>query len=320
MLETLPGLLDHLGEPFGDSSLLPTALLSRHTRTQVTVALSGDGGDELFAGYWRYLGHHYLQRYLSYPAWLRQGVIQPLVSLLPASRSGPWSNRVRQMRKMLRAVSAEWQASVASDPLAVHLAWAHILAPELADLFADPDRYSAGAADLLHLFRRTTRDAAPQALDAADPLNEILLTDLLVGLPGDMLHKVDLASMRYGLEVRVPLLDPDVVCFAVGLPSAYKLADGRRKRILTDAYSDLLPADILGRGKMGFELPVGEWLRHELRPMFTDLVTRDTVESLGPLNYDAVTRAYDQHAARRADHTELLYSLLVLCWWWRRHA
>ncbi|UCG33501.1 MAG: asparagine synthase (glutamine-hydrolyzing), partial [Phycisphaerales bacterium] len=260
VLDALPGLIDHLSEPFGDSSLLPTAVLSKQTREHVTVALSGDGGDELFAGYWRYLGHHYLRRYLAYPGWLRKGLLEPAVNALPASRSGAWSNRIRQMRKMLRAVSSKWHDIAVDDSLAAHVIWAHILSPDLADLLPDADRYAAGARELLDVFRTITREAAGDLLDPNDPMNEILLADLLVGLPGDMLHKVDLASMRYGLEVRVPMLDPAVVTFAAALPSSHKLADGRRKRILTDAYRDLLPAEILDRPKMGFELPVGEWL------------------------------------------------------------
>jgi asparagine synthase (glutamine-hydrolysing) len=317
VLGALPGLLDHLSEPFGDSSLLPTAILSEQTREHVTVALSGDGGDELFAGYWRYLGHHYLRRYLAYPGWLRKGLLEPTVNVLPASRSGPWANRVRQMRKMLRAASSKWHDLAVQDPLAAHVIWAHTLSPDLADLLPERGRYATGTRELLDLFRTITRDAAGHLLDPDDHMKEILLADLLVGLPGDMLHKVDLASMRYGLEIRVPMLDPAVAGFAVGLPSSYKLADGRRKRILTDAYRDLLPPEILDRPKMGFELPVGEWLRNQLRPIYQDVVTRETVESLGPLDNAAITRAYDQHCARRADHTELLYSVLVLCFWWR---
>jgi asparagine synthase (glutamine-hydrolysing) len=318
VLKELPALLDHLGEPFGDSSLLPTALLSMHTRKQVTVALSGDGGDELFAGYRRYAGHHYLRRYLSWPGWLRRRVIEPLVNLLPASRSGPWSNRLRQVRKTLRAVSTLRAAPEAIDPLEAHLAWAQILDPEFADLFAEPTQFESGVAHLIHLLRSHIADGCNESIYQGDAMNEILAADLLVGLPGDMLHKVDLASSRYGLEVRVPLLDPDVVRLVASLPSTYKLVGSRGKRILTDAYRGLLPDDILERSKMGFELPVGEWLRDELRPMFTGVVTREAIESIGSLNYGAVTRAYEQHTARRADHTELLYSLLSLCWWWKR--
>lgn len=317
VIAELPHMLDHLGEPFGDSSLLPSAILSRHTRKHVTVALTGDAGDELFAGYWKYRGQHYLQRYLSWPVWIRRALIEPGLRLLPAGRYGTWANRVRRARKMLRAVSKNW-IGPHDDPLSAHLAWSQILAPDLADLFANPEQYLRGAHDLLHLLRSAIRNGVAGTPAHRDPLNRILLADLFVGLPADMLHKTDLASMRYGLEARVPFLDPRVVEFASALPSKWKLDNGRPKRILADAYRGLIPPEILNRPKMGFEMPVGEWFRNELRDMFHDVVTRDAIESIGHVNYSTVSRTWEEHHNRRADHSELLFSLLSLCWWWRK--
>jgi asparagine synthase (glutamine-hydrolysing) len=218
---------------------------------------------------------------------------------------------------LLRAESPPF-SSLASDPLAAHLAWAHVLSPARADLFRDPRAYQRGIEPLLDHFRRAVRDGSDIDNPQPDPLNEILLADLFVGLPGDMLRKVDLASMRYGLEVRVPFLDPTVVEFAAAMPSAFKLADGRGKRILIDAYRGLIPDDILHRRKMGFELPVGEWLRGPLHDFFRDTVTRDVIESCELIDYAAVERAFDDHRNRRADHSELLFSLLSLCRWWQK--
>ena len=302
VIAALPGLLTHVGEPFGDASLLPTALVSREARKFVTVALSGDAGDELFAGYWRYVGHHYLQRYRLLPARVRQWLIEPLLARMRVGKAHALGDRARQMRKMLRATS--------SDMLENHLAWAQILAPEAADIFADPPDLARGGQELAELFARAASDAP-----ADDPLNRILRVDLLVGLPGDMLHKVDLASMRHSLEVRVPLLDYRVVEYVTALPSSYKLAGKQTKRLLRDAYRDVLPADVLARPKMGFELPIGEFLRAELRDMFHDTVTKDTLESIGPFNHAAVKRLYDDHLHHRAEHADLLYALLALCWW-----
>lgn len=320
VLETVDPVLRHLGEPFADSSLLPTALVSRHTRRHVTVALSGDGGDELFAGYWRYAGHHYLRRYRRLPGLLRRGVIEPLLRLVPEARTNRLLDRLRQIRKLVRGdlPLTDFRGSVKNlpDPLDTHLAWTRILdRATSADLLGREP--AACAAD--HLRARFDGAAADLGADAGalTPLERILLADLAIGLPADMLHKVDIASMLHSLEVRVPLLSVDVVRFAAGLPIEYKMRGARGKRILRDAFADVLPEPILRREKMGFEVPVGEFLRNELAPMYRDLVTPAALGDLG-LDPSTAARLHDQHCRRRADHTEILWALLVLCHWWRR--
>jgi asparagine synthase (glutamine-hydrolysing) len=305
ILDTVEPVLSHLGEPFADSSLLPTAMVSRHTRQHVTVALSGDGGDELFAGYWRYAGHHYLARYRRLPRVLRKGVIEPLLKVAPQARSNRLLDRLRQARKLLRGDSA--------DALATHLAWARIIDQQQAADLLGRDLAAGATESLVSLYRD-----APSRLreDAAEltPLDRVLLADLAIGLPDDMLHKVDTASMLHSLEVRVPLLSVDVVNFAAALPIEYKMQGSRGKRILRDAFADVLPETILHREKMGFEVPVGEFLRNELAPMYRDVVTPATLADLG-LNPSTAKRLYDEHLRRRADHNEILWDLLVLCHW-----
>lgn len=301
VLATVEPILDHLGEPFGDSSLLPTALVSRHTRRHVTVALSGDGGDELFGGYWRYLGHHYLRRYHRMPAMIRRGLIEPLLNHLPDARTTPWLDRARQLRKLLRGQS--------EDPLGRHVAWSRITTDNVARDLIGPAR----AAEARERLRSLYESAAPE-LHPQDELGRILRADLKLTLPGDMLFKVDTASMAHSLEVRVPLLSRDLVEFVTALPIDYRISATRTKRILRDAFRDVLPESILHRKKMGFEVPVGEFLRHELRDMFNDVVTPATLDAFG-IDSQAVSRFHDQHTRRRADHTELLWSLLVLCKW-----
>jgi asparagine synthase (glutamine-hydrolysing) len=305
VIATIPAMLDHIAEPFADASLIPTAILSEHTRGAVTVALSGDGGDELFAGYWRYRGHDYLNRYHCVPAFIRHGLIEPLARALPAGKSSRLSNRVRQFHKLLRAQS--------DDPLERHLAWSQILAPEAADrLFV-----ALPSVDLVGIFESIVREGRERRR-VDDPLTDILETDLLVNLPGDMLHKVDLASMRYSLEVRVPFLDRAVVELASSLPGHYKLDGGRGKQVLIDAYRDRLPAEVLARPKMGFELPIGEFLRAELRELFHDVVTPDAVAAFPLLRYDGVQSLYREHFHRRGEHADVLYAIFVLCGWHAR--
>ncbi len=307
VLAAVPRVLDRLGEPFGDSSIIPTALLSEFARRHVTVALSGDGGDELFGGYWRYLGHGTLDAYSRIPRLLRRLVVEPAMASLSASRAGVLANRVRQFRKLLRAESA--------DALARHVVWSRILSPQAECVLAHANRAADLDAATASLARRLT-DLMPDD----DPLNRVLAFDLLYQLPSDMLHKVDQASMMHSLEVRVPLLDYGVVEHALGLPSSAKIDRGIRKRILIDAYRGVLPDDVLDRPKQGFEVPIGEYLRGPLQPMFRDVVSRSALESIGMLSYDGVERVFQAHLARQADHTDLLFAVLSLCWWWRRQA
>jgi asparagine synthase (glutamine-hydrolysing) len=313
VLAAVEPLLDHLGEPFADSSLLPTFLVSSQTRRHVTVALSGDGGDELFGGYWRYLGHHYLARYHRVPAPLRQRVIEPVLQRLPAARSSPWLNRLRQARKLV--------AGDREDPIERHLAWARAIDEPTAAALVGP----RPASETTRTLRRIYRDAPgewsrwPVPPYAPDALSHILLADLAVGLPADMLFKVDIASMYHGLEVRVPLLSADLVDFVTSLPIEYRVQGSQTKRVLREAFRDILPPAILDRPKMGFEVPVGEFLRHELRDVYLDLVTPRALADLG-LDAATAARLDREHRDLRHDHSPILWALLVLCGWRdRRH-
>ncbi|MCH8241436.1 MAG: asparagine synthase (glutamine-hydrolyzing) [Planctomycetes bacterium] len=305
-VEAIPRVLDHLGEPVGDASIIPTALLSEFAAQSVTVALSGDGADELFGGYWRYLGHSTLNAYRAIPRIVREYLIEPSLRLFGSSKSSLIGNRVRQIRKLLRT----------GDPnaLARHIAWSRILAPEFSDLLVPTDRSIEADRNALQRAKAMTESLA----DSRDPLAGILAYDLLYQLPADMLHKVDLAGMMHSLEVRVPFLDPALVRMALALPSSAKIHRGMRKRVLVEAYRGRLPDPVLDRPKQGFELPIGEFLRNRLRDLFHDTVDRETVESIGLLSYDAIQSIYEQHLNRRAEHADVLFSLLSLCWWWRR--
>jgi asparagine synthase (glutamine-hydrolysing) len=231
-------------------------------------------------------------------------VIEPVLARLPTSKATRRADRVRQFRKLLRAGAGDvWDR---------HLAWSQILSPEARVILrpAAMEMLEAGDPVIEHM-----RETAPAADDL---LNRVLAFDLQVGLPGDMLHKVDLASMFHSLEVRVPLLDVRLVNAVVPLPSPFKVYRGMRKRLLIDAHRGLLPEEILQRGKKGFEVPVGEFLRGPLGELFRDTVSRRAVENLGLIDHDAVQRVFADHCARRQDHADLLYALLVLCRWAER--
>jgi len=305
VLDAIPRILDHLSEPVGDSSIIPTALVSEFARRTVTVALSGDGGDELFGGYWRYLAHFILAAYHRVPGLFRHALIEPLLRRSPTSKSSWLGNRARQLRKLVRATDP--------DPLSRHLAWSRIIAPEAESLFSDNGAIRTFDDHMLATAQSLACIAAPN-----DDLNRILAFDLRYQLPADMLHKVDTASMMHSLEVRTPFLDFNVVEHALKLPSAFKIDRGRKKRILVDAYRGVLPDEILDRSKQGFEVPIGEYLRGPLRELFQDTVTRTAIDSLGILSYQAVQAIYDAHISRRGEHADLLFALLSLCHW--RHS
>jgi len=302
VLKAIPKILDHLSEPFGDSSIIPTSLLSSFARQNVTVALSGDGADELFAGYWRYAAHDSWRAYQRIPTWLRSRVIEPVAARLASTKGSTWGNRVRQFHKLLRSRSP--------DKLTRHLAWSRIVSDQTFESLTDG--YAGGELD------DSTVELAEAMLGkygADDQINRILAFDLQYGLPADMLHKVDTAGMMHSLEVRVPFLDPQVASLAWSMPGCWKIDRGRRKRVLVDAYRGLVPDLALDRPKQGFEVPVGEMLRGPLYGLFRDIVDRPTVEAMQVLSFDGVERVLSDHCARRAENADILFTILSLCWW-----
>jgi asparagine synthase (glutamine-hydrolysing) len=313
VLDAIPRVLDHLAEPFGDSSIIPTSLIAEFAHRHVVVALSGDGGDELFGGYWRYLGHDALKLYNRIPSPIRRALVEPALRRLASSKGTRLANRVRQIRKLIRATAqreGEAPAEPQAEYLARHLAWSRILAPEAEALFHDQRVIRECDERVLAEAERVTA-----SMPAGDPLNRILAFDLSYQLPADMLQKVDLAGMMHSLEVRVPLLDHDVVDLVAPLPSTFKVYRGLRRRILTDAYRGRLPDDVFDRSKQGFEVPIGEYFRGPLRDMFHSVVTREAIESFELLSYSAVETIYQDHLARRGEHADLLFALLSVCWW-----
>ncbi|MCC7293118.1 MAG: asparagine synthase (glutamine-hydrolyzing) [Phycisphaerales bacterium] len=305
VIDAIPAVLDHLSEPFGDSSIIPTTLVSRLARRHVTVALSGDGADELFGGYWRYTAHAALRSYQRIPAVLRNGLLLPLLRRAGSAKSSPGANRARQFRKLLRAGGG--------DALARHLAWARILSPEAERILREPQALRHAEQAVLSTARQLSQPFAPP-----DDMDSVLAFDVQYGLPGDMLHKVDLASMSCSLEVRVPFLDPQVAAMGLAMPFAWKVDRGLRKRILVDAYRGILPDAVLDRPKQGFEVPFGEYLRGPLRNLFGDVVTAKAVESFAFLRFEGIEQILQDHLNRRSEHGDLLFALLSLCWWSRR--
>lgn len=298
-------LMTFLDEPLGDVSVFPTFLVSQLARQHVTVALGGDGGDELFAGYDHYIADKLALRYGRLPTFLRRGVIEPLLSSLPPGRAK--KGIVNRLKRFV--------AGLRYPPELAHARWMvfydevekqALFTGDLAAQRSQADAYSYVAR---YLWRNGTR---PQ-------LNDQLYADLKTYLADDILVKVDRMSMAVSLEARVPFLDHGVVEYAFSIPASLKLRGFTRKYILRKAVSRLLPQSILARGKEGFSIPMKNWLRGELRPMMMDLLSPGRLQRQGWFEPDYVQQLIAEHLAERANHSHRLWPLMVFQLWCDRY-
>lgn len=286
----LPKLAAIFAEPFADSSALPTHYLSRETRQHVKVALSGDGGDELFAGYDRYRAMRLSERFQNFP----QRFTLPVANML---RTGsPKSRRVRLARFLagLRLPAPQRYASymrLFDDPLLSSL-YPTLTAPH-TNLAAEFEKLS---------FNR-------------DPVQTALALDRITYLPDDLLTKLDRASMLHALEVRSPFMDPALVTFAAGLSTSQLLSAGS-KTLLRKAFAPDLSAEVFRRKKMGFAVPIGQWFRSSLKDMLHDRLFDPHSFAQTHFNMKVVHQLFDEHQSQSIDHSQRLYALLMLELWW----
>ena len=302
-LDILPRLIWQYDEPFADSSAIPTMYLSEMTRRHVTVALSGDGGDELFAGYERYQAVRLGTVFDRLPGPLRSLLTSKLWQRIPASVRQ--KSRRRRVKRLL--------AALGEDPQRRYLKWIGIF---------DDDRrralYSPGFLDQLD-----GCDAAGFLSDAyttcptRDFVTRTTCTDVLTYLPCDILTKVDIASMTYGLECRSPLLDHHVVELAARMPLGLKQTWTTKKRILIETFSDLLPVSIQKRPKMGFGVPLDHWFRDELKPLLHEILLDRRSLERGYFEPSAVRQLVNEHVSAQWDHSYRLWALLCFEAWHR---
>ena len=302
LVPKLPAMLD---EPLGDASILPTALLSAFAREHVTVALGGDGGDELFAGYPMHQAHRV--------AGVARMTPTPLRSLAAAAaRALPveHSNFALPFKVLSFLKGAGVEA-----PLN-HALWMSSFAPaEQKSVLTDDAWERAGAGR--EAFRAVFESW--QQSEGAPPLARATHLDALTYLPNDILTKVDRASMRVALEVRAPFLARAVVEFAFALPDSFRMRGHSGKRLLKDAARPLLPAEIVDRPKKGFGIPVAAWISGPLRDLVQDVLSPYALKRAGIFNPDAVDRMLQQHLQRRADLRKPIWTLLVFELWRRHH-
>jgi asparagine synthase (glutamine-hydrolysing) len=289
-----------MDEPFSDPSLVPTYLLSRFTRRHVTVALGGDGGDELFAGYPMYRGHYWANLYQRLPGFIQSGLIEPMVHHLPKK-----TKNLSFDFKALRFIVGTKYETVAR-----HHIWFGSFTPEEQNSLLTPDVLQATDGDIYRQAREMR-----SACDAQDLIESMQNLDTRLYLAEDILTKVDRASMAVSLEVRAPFLDPRVAEYAASLPANYKLRGGKTKYILKRAVADLVPPFVTRRSKKGFGVPVAEWLKGKLRPLARDLLSPERVRRAGVFNAEYVARLQDEHERGVANHRKLLWTLLMFELW-----
>ncbi len=302
-LESLPKLIWHYDEPFADSSAIPTMALCEVTSRSVKVAVTGDGGDELFAGYDRYRAVRLGKQIDSLPGFLRRIIASSIWQKLPAS-----VNQKTLLRKIKRFLG-----SASLEPRSRYLQWIAIFQKAQRDQL-----YSASFRNSLQSFQAD--HWLPEVylqFPGRDIVTQTTAVDVVSYLPCDILNKVDIASMSVGLECRSPLLDHKIAEFTSRIPLDFKLKRKTGKRILRDAFAELIPESILNRPKMGFGVPVDHWFRHELKPMLYDILLSDRALSRGYFEPDAVRNLVEEHVSSNADHSYRLWAMLVLETWQR---
>jgi asparagine synthase (glutamine-hydrolysing) len=302
LVEHLPDIVD---EPLGDGSFIATYLLARFARRAVTVALSGDGGDEVFAGYPTYQAHRIARAYDHVPALLRDRLIRPLVEAWPVSHGN-----LSLDFKLKRFVSG-----IGYDDVDRHARWMGSFTPEEQRDLLTPD--TLARMDTGPSFEAFRQIVAPAL--AVTPLARLLYLDFKTYLGEGVLTKADRASMACSLEVRVPLLDRRIIELAAHWPDHLKLRGLTTKYLFKRALRGRVPADILRRPKKGFGVPLARWFRGELRPLVGDLLGPDAVARGGLFRPAAVEQLLTEHVAGTRDHRKKLYTLLVYQLWAARH-
>lgn len=306
LMDCVPSIIWNCDEPVADSSILPTFCLSLLTRQHVKVALSGDGGDELFGGYERYVADRYLHYYNVIPESVRRNMMTPLLSFAShsAAAEGSAQQRLEQMATFSPMSDAER-----------HLNW--------LSFFTHHEKMSLFSREIARALRQYNSGDRMQAVyNFADGkgrgfTDQQLLVDFLTYLPETLMMKVDRASMAHGLEVRCPLLAKEVVELAMSVPAGLKIKATTTKRLLKQTFWNFLPAEILYRRKQGFEVPLGAWFRGPLREPLRDLITGQTAKQRELFSQHYIERLLHEHDEGFKDHGHKLWMLLNVELWHR---
>jgi len=291
-------------EPFADDSTIPSFFVCKTARENVTVALSGLGGDEVFSGYERYLGFQLGRIYGKLPYIIREGLIRKVVENLPERRDGHYT--VNHMKRFVRSASLR--------PDLAYLGYVSKISSSMRGaLFSDPDRFETHfqrCQDLVLPYFNS-----PDVSNGPDSLNRAFYYDIKTYLPEDILALTDRMSMHHALEVRVPFLDHKLMEFCATIPPGMKTRWFKKKYLLRKAVRHLLPGPVLQHRKQGFASPMAQWLKHELKPYVRETLSRENLKKHGLFHYDTVQVILNEHFSGKEIHDTLIWSMVIFQRW-----
>ena len=303
-IEVLPLLVEHYGEPYADSSAVPTYYVAKETRKHVTVALNGDGGDESFAGYERYAAMGITEKYRKVPSLLRESLIRRAVDLIPTDATK--RSRIKSAQRLLAVVDRPKTGR--------YMHWMSTFNDETKQpLYSDSFRQQILGANATGILETWFKRA-----NGIGVVDAMLLTDQMTYLPNDLLVKVDIATMAVSLEARSPFLDHHVIEFAASLPQNLKLRGLTGKYLLKKVLRKLLPSENLDRRKMGFGVPVGHWFRGKMQPFLREVLLSEKALRRGLFKPETVKQLVELHTRAERDYSAQLWTLLMLELWFNR--
>ena len=305
LYEDLHNILDYIDEPFADSSAIPVYILSKRTREHVTVALSGDGADEIFGGYNKHQAEYLVQQNSLVNSLISMG--SPIWDKLPKSRHSKMGNVIRQLDRFAQGRKL--------DTPERYWRWCSFTPENYAQKLLKTD------ISKLESEYKDRKSSILQNFTANGDINETLYTDMQLVLVNDMLTKVDLMSMANSLEVRVPFLDHELVNFAFQLPAEYKVSKDGRKRILKDAFREVLPTELYSRNKMGFEVPLLQWFKSDLKSLILDdLLLDEFIEEQNIFNIDTIRGLKKQlFSSNPGEIHAQIWALIVFQTWYKKY-
>jgi asparagine synthase (glutamine-hydrolysing) len=302
--ELVPRLIEYLDEPLADASIIPTYIISKLARQYVTVALAGEGGDELFAGYDTYKAYQVARFYRKVPKFIRDGLIKNFIWTLPASRK----------RLSFEFKAKKFISGIDYPPEIANIIWWGAYGPAEKEKLFVRDIQERWREDLFapvsfHLYN----------CSAEDTVNRLGYLDLKLYLQDDLLVKTDRMSMANSLEIRVPFLDHAFVEYAASIPSSLKLKGLKTKHILKKAMAPYLPSEILTRKKIGFDIPLGVWIRNELKDFVTDVLSPENLKKHGFFNPSTIEKYLKEHLQGAHNHRQLLWPLIIFQFWYNHY-
>lgn len=299
-INSLDYILFNFGEPYADSSVLAAYYVSKLAKEEVEIAFGGDGADELFAGYEKYLIKYYRNKYNIIPKNIRDILIEPIINKIPQNRH---TNNI--LRKVKKVINSDSKNDFIMRYNMMCLGYNNQLR---AQLFNE-EKYK----DISYLIKSIYNE-----LENLDELTRTLFTDMKVGLEGDMIPKIERTSNLNSLIVRMPFLDPEFIEMSFMIPNDFKLKGNNKKYILKETFKDILPRHILNAPKHGFGVPVGEWLKKELKNDLLELTERDFIENQGLFKYKYIEKIIHEHLSGINDFSFQLWTLFVFQKWYKR--